>query len=248
MVLLETSSNSYSVNLIRENDTSSLPDYFERLENDECISQYAREFLPNRSDLFLVVSSDYQNYDLGIFSAHLNRAKAADPLGWMCFGMPDSCNEKSLKAQPENWKTVATDSDENPPTSVKYCLSKPVEENCRLAMSMPLMGIVVACNLLKLVGLVLTWIFLDAKPLLTLGGKNPKNCSKDTDHLTDLLSLDAIASFLGRPDPTTASNRLLCIGPRQSIKWEPVSNPWKTHRRRWACFIPPSIYVITIIR
>lgn len=38
-------------------------------------------------------------------------------------------------------------------------------------MNAPLMAVVVGCNVLKLVGLGLTWIFLDKQPLLTLGGK-----------------------------------------------------------------------------
>lgn len=164
---LETSVHQYGIKTVRANETSTIPDEFEHLENDECISQYARKFVTNRSALFIVIPSDVNNSYWDEVSPY-SKAHSAGPYSWLCAAMPKPCDPTKLKAQSEDWKLVNWRTE---PTPIKYCLSKPVRERCRVAMSMPLMAIVVGCNVLKLAGLGLTWIFLDKKPLLTLGGK-----------------------------------------------------------------------------
>lgn len=159
------------VGTIRANETSYVPGEFERLENDECISQYARQFLTNRSDLFLVVSSE-ANDTYAIEVGTWNSPKAHSPNGWMCQGKPESCDAASLKAESEDWEVFdSLNIKATEPMTINYCLSKPVKESCRLIMNVPPMVIVVGCNVLKLIGLGLSWIFLEKEPLLTLGGK-----------------------------------------------------------------------------
>lgn len=119
-VSLETSANRYGINVVRANETSAvplkpinrpygdpvvsanatsaLPDGFERLENNECIHQYGRLFVSDRSDLWLVVSPDTVNVN---YVRTLTSPESFDSSrGRMCTGMADSCSVESLKAHP----------------------------------------------------------------------------------------------------------------------------------------------------
>lgn len=169
------------MNAVRENETSTVPDGFEHLENDECISQYGRRFIPNRSDLFVVVPP---GSDVSYFWDEMYPQKYESSGGWMCWGMGETCDVASLKAHTEDWKITEWLGPSAKPVPVQYCLSKSVDESCRLSMSIPLMAIVVGCNVLKLIGLGLTWFFLDKQPLLTLGGKLKKASTAVIIYLT----------------------------------------------------------------
>lgn len=156
MISLETSANGYDLRPVRENETSTAPDGFERLENDECVSQYARQLVPNRSDLYIVIDSDYDDTS---YAEEVWPETFTQPNVWMCRGIGHNCDPAVLKANPEDWKINWWSYKLRGPTNstpIKYCLSKPVEENCRLSMSVPLMAIIVACNVLKIIGLGLT--------------------------------------------------------------------------------------------
>lgn len=71
---------------------------------------------------------------------------------------------------------------------VEYCLSQPVEEHCRVQLSIVIMIIVIICNLIKM--LIMGYIAWrrPSEPLITLG--------------------DAVASFSDDPDMTTKGNCL----------------------------------------
>lgn len=66
---------------------------------------------------------------------------------------------------------------------VKHCLAQPTPGSCQIGVSPVILGVVLACNLIKIVCLFWTFWKLDIEPLVTLG--------------------DAIASFLERPDGST---------------------------------------------
>ncbi|KAI9163671.1 hypothetical protein HJFPF1_05293 [Paramyrothecium foliicola] len=164
---------------------------------------------------------------------------AAKHYDWLCFGMlqpaavtglaerpgvenlPAStesqsvhvCNPKLLQQMDDKWRIANLPYD----YTVKYCLSEPREESCRLEYSPVMLGIICAANLLK--ALMITLLFLthrNSSPLLTLG--------------------DAITSFLNRSDATTASR---CTWTKHDFKterrWnEPVTpRPLKAVRRRY---------------
>jgi len=73
---------------------------------------------------------------------------------------------------PNNWEVTAIP---NIPLRVEYCLSKRTPGQCKLILSIPILAAVVGCHVLKLIGLTLTWLYLDRCPLITLGGKVLRN-------------------------------------------------------------------------
>lgn len=67
--------------------------------------------------------------------------------------------------------------------SIQYCLSQPVEEQCKTQFSLGIMITILICNLIKVACMgAIVWQ-LDSEPLVTFG--------------------DAVASFLAQPDLTT---------------------------------------------
>jgi hypothetical protein len=149
-------------------------DEFERLENHECIAAYGSEFISDRSDVILILDPStpdrLRNY---------TSVAGGDPMDygtshntWICRqGLWSSCGDMSL-INAKNWSIYAEQPDHygGETLRVEYCLSKRTLEHCKLILSIPLLGVVVGCNLFKLVGLALTWLCLENRPLLTLGG------------------------------------------------------------------------------
>ncbi|KAM5344029.1 hypothetical protein ACJ41O_012566 [Fusarium nematophilum] len=217
VISFETSVNDYGVFLAREKDLASseyeLPNgdsakEFQRLENQDCIDQYSSLLLSKRSDVVLVVANQTLKHWDGV-----TQIEGGDPLqsvpasyAWICmrknyYDYGEPCDVSSVAANPGNW----TVSNLGTPFRVNYCLSKQTEEHCRLIMSVPIFAVVVACNIIKLIGLALTWLFLDKRPLLTLG--------------------DAVACFLERPDPTTRDSSLISKTNGRPVSWEAGPRP-----------------------
>ena len=109
---------------------------------------------------------------------------------------------------------------------VDYCLAQPVEEQCNIMFSTPIMIAVVVCNVLKLACLVVAIRLSELTPLLTIG--------------------DAIESFLEVPDTTTTGMgpisktgvqkhlRSTSTGPSYvAIGRREGSTPWSGNRARW---------------
>ena len=109
------------------------------------------------------------------------------------------------------------------PISLEYCLSRPIEEHCKLQFSLAIMIVVITCNLIKTI--CMSWMAWkrDPEPLVTIG--------------------DAIASFVNRPDVTTEGN---CIAGKARFEgnkcWDLPYSKWRPKRphlfraaslRRW---------------
>lgn len=90
---------------------------------------------------------------------------------------------------------------------VEYCLSEPVPDICRLQFAVPIMVVVLSCNLVKLLCMAFTmWKYRESS-MVTLG--------------------DAVSSFLERPDPYTKG---MCIVTKKEIE----SGVWTTDQpKRW---------------
>ncbi|KAF5001395.1 hypothetical protein FDECE_10958 [Fusarium decemcellulare] len=249
IISLETGVNRYNVWLVAENNLTNSKnevaegqslDDFVRLDNYDCITSYAQNFISDRSDVILVVESNastsLQN------NSQLRKPDETEynrsPYGWICVSLIDqfsdlSCDASAVASNADEWRVRDPETEgawvpeaDRKSLRVKYCLSKPTEESCRLTMSIPLLATVVGCNILKLLGLVMTWLCLNNRPLLTLG--------------------DAIASFLDRPDPTTVDCRMLSHDSGKPLSWEPGTRPWLPKMRRWASSVSRRRYAITI--
>lgn len=96
---------------------------------------------------------------------------------------------------------------------IDHCLVQEMDEKCMLQLSLPIMLVVIMCNLIKLICMVYTLTGERSQPLLTVG--------------------DAIASFLNEPDPTT---KHICLADRfffQKKGWQAKMLTWKPERHRW---------------
>ena len=121
-------------------------------------------------------------------------------------------NWPAENATAEDWpNTGATQYSMN--ITVESCLSEKTKESCKLFINIPICVIVISCNAIKL-----TCMFFAAQEnrdevLITIG--------------------DAVASFLKRPDATTAND---CMAPMSTMRlWGPQDYVWKSLRlnRAW---------------
>ena len=151
-----------------------------------------------------------------------------DGYSWICssnlteLGEFGRCgNINAVLSHSEDW-TVSAYGDPYAEYSVEYCLSKRVEEHCSVKFSILIMGIVIGCNCLKVLCILLTLWLQNSQPFVTLG--------------------DALASFLGRADPTTEKT---CLAQKYwfsseswgkgPIEWEEQHHYWfsSASKKRW---------------
>lgn len=180
--------SNYTLNLF-ENASS-----WERLDNDACIKAYAQDYVSARGDLLAISSG--MNTSTPIIGIVLSSNGGPQQYSWICNNYPTEvdefyqCNANAVLPYSANWTISAYPDailkayeDSDTKYSVEYCLSKPVEERCDVKFSIVIMGIVIGCNCLKVLCILMTLWLQKSQPLVTLG--------------------DALASFLGRADPTT---------------------------------------------
>jgi hypothetical protein len=170
---------------------------YEHLDVPTCIQQYGVDFLSNRRHVLAVTTGTSLNESDPLLG-YMNWNYSAIMNNWVCganfseVGMldPEDINdydctiEDALTSLPIYFGNEIWD----------HCLSEVVPDECRLQFSIPIMCIVILCNLTKLICILLTLLRKEVT-LLTLG--------------------DAIASFLEYPDPTT---RGMCTVSMKDIK------------------------------
>lgn len=212
-------------------------------DNEECIKVYTSSFISTHSDVLLV--STNLNSTNSFLIAMTDRDSPVLPSGylsnqWMC-AMPNSvgvleCQSKNPAPDPHNW-TVHIQLDDPykddgstigdhlsiDQTTVQYCLSQPVKEQCKAQFSLGIMITVLICNLIKVICMSIIVWKQDPEPLVTFG--------------------DAVASFLEQPDPTTKDISLHGTSRFKSDKvWDsnvplPNSKPSRWYqtisKRRW---------------
>ncbi|KAL8635766.1 MAG: hypothetical protein Q9228_006781, partial [Teloschistes exilis] len=204
---------------------------WQRLENAECIKQYGQEFVSSRGDLLAVSPALNDSFSIKWFGTEGPDADSASAYGWMCNRYPKGqygvyfqrCHLSTVLQNAANW-TIRSD-DIVSDTSyeahlvgsrsdpVEYCLSKQVEELCRLQFSPALLIIVIICNAIKASCMLLMIYQRDSEPLVTLG--------------------DAVASFLDEPDCTTRDNCVTTKYHFMNGTWTKGSKPWETQEHRW---------------
>ncbi|RMJ18109.1 hypothetical protein CDV36_002190 [Fusarium kuroshium] len=225
-----------------KNLKNSLNDY-DKLPVDECLSTYRRNLLSTRGDVILVMDTDFPYlWNNNSLPLEINPLKIQPPSkNWMC--NLDSVSGTAISVQAWNWEcdTAAIKADNwtiefdiqldsglvsRHPSRVDHCYSKPTFEHCKVIVNLPLLGGVIACNVVKLVGLALTWLYLEKRPLLTLG--------------------DAVDSFLANPDPATKKRHLMSKVSGKRLSWEPGPRAWFPQKRRWATAVSWRRYGITV--
>ncbi|KAM0438541.1 hypothetical protein ACHAPT_001290 [Fusarium lateritium] len=216
---------------------------FDKLDVDECLSTYGRNLLSTRGDVVLVLDTQHpylwnnESFPVEVNPLQTNPAAR----GWLCdldsmigggsYWQTDSrdCDTSAIKAQ--SWTPLLDmklDSGVLPREKprVDHCLSQSTEEHCKVVVSLPLLGVVIGCNFIKLIGLALTWLYLERRPLLTVG--------------------DAVASFLRHPDPATEKRHLMTKVSGKELSWEPGPRIWLPQKRRWATAVSWRRYGVTV--
>lgn len=155
----------------------------ENLGNDACLKAYHKDFTSDRGDVLAISSAisntSFLNYENSPFDLNM------PPYHW-------TCNTSGVELiGPDCFVNAAEWSIESHP--IEYCLSVPVEGNCELQISLPILIIVLTCKFAQALCMILVfWMPFSrdpySTPLLTLG--------------------DAVATFLHEPDANTAQNFL----------------------------------------
>lgn len=214
---LQTTLENYQIN------TSSLT----RLDNEACVKAYSANIISSRADVILVSSTTAQENSVLAIHPVVNTQIMTDSTlnsrGWMC-AIPATavyCREFQTVKVPDTWSVNISSrssgaTGQSPPiaASVQYCLSQPVQERCKFQFSLPIMVVVISCNLIKAICMGFMAWKRDKAPLVTLG--------------------DAIASFLDQPDPTTEGN--CAVGKsrfKKSKVWDRYPSQWTAKPVRW---------------
>ena len=222
----------------------------ERLENADCIRAYAQNFVENRRNLILVVEAvdPVKQSNSSVLSIIPGTYFASDSTqyNWMCGADLDpgqntefafgvwACSipwlDHIASTNAKNWNPNFGTSPNYYPNQtsnsgpVQYCLSQPVDGQCHVNVLPLFLGIVVACNFIKVVCFIWTLkISQREQSLITTG--------------------DAIQSFLDSPDPATRDR---CLAQKRDFErlfgkskkaWrEPVdgeADVWRASRLRW---------------
>ena len=164
---------------------------WQKLDFHACFQAYDQKFVSNRGDV-LLITSDMNNASVPI---EVVAVENSNPAYWT-----DSTYWTDYFGYGGN-------------SSIQYCLSKPVEERCRVQFSIVIMGVVIGCNFLKASCLLSTMWIQKSQPLVTLG--------------------DSIDSFLNTVDPTTENKCLVgksCFSRKQ---WGKCPVEWQGQRYRW---------------
>lgn len=183
-------------------------DHLTRLENEDCIRAYGTNFLQSKWKNVLVVSDANVTGPLIIGYYHQAELLTND-LGWICGkqtqGAKARCDTKTMLSHPTNWTIAGLEVNQDEAlvrrfmsysrwdgydpqgpyfeASVKYCLAETAKQHCTIEISIPLLGVVLLCNLIKVICLSSALLIRSFHPMATIG--------------------DLISSCLSEPDPST---------------------------------------------
>jgi len=168
----------------------------DNLTNLQCINEYAVAFQTRRNDVILVVESvgsvdsviGGPDPSCGAAGAYRTSADYT----WICGWTSEYCSTcrsqlPKVRSQPNDWSFEGK--------RVKYCLSQPAEQMCRLNFDVRIAAVILAVNFVKAVTLVFIALRPPKVPLFVLG--------------------DAVQSFLVSPDETTTG---ACLGSARTAR------------------------------
>jgi len=221
---------------------------FDRLNNAECIQEYAKDFVPKRRNVILIVSNASADSKslLGTAAYEFppNITSAFNPYSWICDNpnvveQVDACCENQwgfvpcslvapkLEKVADTWITGGY--------LIDHCLSEPVESHCHLHFAFPIMLVIIIFNVLKVISMACVAFLLEEQPLSTIG--------------------DAIQTFTLFPDPTSKD---MCLADHQSIqnqfsrgyvagpaRYEPQETRWweAATRKQWLFCVSLSVHL-----
>jgi hypothetical protein len=178
-----------------------------------CMAEYAVPFVSKVRNV-LLVSTDNDPTN-NVLQSYFWDAGFEVPFYWICGDgySPDPYRDKETPCTlsiatsgAATWTVMSH--------PISYCMVEPVVEECRLSFSLEIMLIVIVANMTKATIMILTYWKLNTPTLVTIG--------------------DAIASFLDKPDPTTAG---ICLSTREDIrkgKWKnEAAKRWVPKRHFW---------------
>ena len=180
---------------------------FEKLNNEDCIHAYAKDFVADRRNVIVVVKNPPQN-EGSLFKIEDSEfpSKITDsynPFAWICdsptiVNETGACCENQYGFVPCDKITPKlldiADQWETGGFQVDHCLSESVDSSCHLHFSLILMAVVLGFNILKVIGIAYVAYGLGEAPLVTAG--------------------DAIQSFLRMPDRTSEG---MCLSSHASV-------------------------------
>ncbi|KAF2175728.1 hypothetical protein K469DRAFT_743214 [Zopfia rhizophila CBS 207.26] len=198
----------------------------DRLENSDCINQYAQMIQSKRRNVLLVSKDSNMPsannhtsfrgsnvYSYAYFQADeaTDTIYALDIYRWMCkdYDREKKCGNEipKIKKNPQAW-TVNT-------YPVEYCLSERAPPVCKLQFSATIAILITILNSVKAVIMFYTAFGVKESPLMTMG--------------------DAVASFMENGDPATRNMCLLTIEDAKKHKGYFPAGPkeWDSKAYRW---------------
>jgi hypothetical protein len=192
---------------------------YEELNPSDCIKAYSTDLVQDRKTLVVVTKSDPSSSAdaSSVYYVGSSSPKQARPFDWICIDVDLSQLIFGQKCPPDGlqpWRLAGH--------AVEYCLSEVMEEDCKLQIAIPILVVVIFCNLMKLIVMCLVGWKFRLRPLVTTG--------------------DAIQSFLQEPDSTTS--RMCLVDKEMIVKgmWEDLPLPQMYHPRGrlwfFACSLP----------
>ena len=189
-----------------------------KLDNTACIKAYGKDYVSSYGDLLLVSSAKNITSSLlawELYSLPSTLSPGRHTYEWICSDYEEkfspklarSCDPDEATAKADEW-TVGSQ-------PIDYCLSRKIEERCKLQFSLIIMVIVILCNFVKMICMIVIAWKERVTTLVTLG--------------------DAISSFLDDPDPSTAD---CCFADKDDFttkKWQLSTIGTKTYipKRHW---------------
>lgn len=175
---------------IQSNVSASIQDpsksEWQEISSTQCREAYSAEILSDRSDVLAVSSTKLPTKSLLHYFTYTAQVEESRNLAsWTC--TPPFESSMCQNSTADHFQILAY--------PIDHCLSRMKAEKCQLQFSLPIMIIVIICNLTKAICMLLTLRHRFATPLLTIG--------------------DAIDSFLRRPDIYTRNN---CLGDKYSFR------------------------------
>ncbi|KAF4632935.1 hypothetical protein G7Y89_g5184 [Cudoniella acicularis] len=202
---------------------------FEKLDVQDCVDKYSQMFVTDRRDVVVILQPDWYTANPNanpLRSDSLSNGVSGSIVPWFDVSVPLAPIDLSVLM---NINPLDFDSGVVGKT-VEYCLSQTSQEGCRVLIAVPVLAIIILCNMLKAITILMTFKIIrnsQTIPLITIG--------------------DAIQSFLENPDVRTED---MCLYDRRMI----VKNLWQqrkkaqqyySHNRLWFNASSPIKWILT---
>lgn len=189
-----------------EGETSHWPDnihflqqdlpHYNKLSSHDCKRDYAQHFIRDRADVVVVVEPRETETNSSTILGSAAAGWGLWPYKWLC-PVESSHNFECYKELFQSDGDWFFPNYKNP--KVKYCLSRPMRQQCKLEYGFYITIFVIVANFFKLVCFIETYRMLKRAARATEGSDE-----KENKRFMPLITTgDAIVSFLETPDPAT---------------------------------------------